>query len=112
MYALASCLASILRGTTVDQYGDAQDNSTVVASGVPMAIQDTTQRVWDPATQTPKVVHSIECSVQSNVDLRIGDQVRDDTNNVTYIVNNVVQPYGPAWTSDLDVDLKRITPAL
>jgi hypothetical protein len=46
------------------------------------------------------------------VDLRIGDRVRDDTNGITYIVNDVTQPGGVGWTSDLDVDLKRITPAL
>lgn len=112
MYALASCTASILRGTTVDQYGDVEDTGTVAATGIPMSIQDTTQRVWDPSTQTPRVVRVIQAYCQSDVDLRTGDQVRDDTNGITYMVTNVTQPYGPAWTSDLDVDLKRVTNAL
>lgn len=112
MYAIASCTATILRGTTIDQYGDPQDNGTPIASGVPFYIADTQDRVWDPATQTPRVVRMIDGQCQSDVDLRIGDQVRDDTNGITYIVNDVTQPYGAGWTSDLDVDLKRITPAL
>lgn len=112
MYAIASCTASILRGTTTDQFGDPQDVDTVVATGIPFFIADIADRVWDPATQTPRVVRSIDAQCQSDVDLRIGDRVRDDTNGITYIVTDVTQPYGAGWTSDLDVDLKRITPAL
>lgn len=112
MYALASCTASILRGTTVDEYGDPQDVDTVVHTGVPFSIQETEARVYDPATQTSRVVRTPVAACQSDVDLRIGDRVRDDTNGITYIVNDVTQPGGVGWTSDLDVDLKRITPAL
>lgn len=112
MYAIASCTASILRGTTTDQFGDPADNGTVVASGVPFLIQDVNQTVFDPATQTRRVIRAIEAACQSDVDLRVGDQVRDDTNGITYIVHDVTKPFGPAWTPDLDVELKRVTPAL
>jgi hypothetical protein len=110
MYALASCTASILRGTSVDQFGDTVDTGTVIATGVPFLIEDVNQRVFDPATQQPRIVRAIEAVCQSNVDVKPGDQVRDDTNNVLYLVNDVTQKYGAAWTPDLDVDLTRITP--
>lgn len=112
MYAIASCTASILRGTTTNEFGDTVDTDTVIQSGIPFYISDIADRVWDPSTQTPRVIRSIDGQCQSDVDLRIGDRVRDDTNGITYIVNDVTQPYGAGWTSDLDVDLKRITPAL
>ncbi len=111
MYALATCTASILRGTTTDEYGDTVDSDTVVYTGIPMSIQETESSVFDPATQTRRVVRRPQGACQSDVDLRIGDRIRDDTNGITYIVNNVTQPGGVGWTSDLAIELKRITPA-
>lgn len=108
MYTLATCTGSILRGTSTDVYGDEVDAGTVVQSGVQAAVQEKQHRVFDPATQAPRVVRSIEAYVQSDVDIRDGDQFRDDTNNITYAVVVVTQPGGPAWTSDLSVELQRI----
>lgn len=111
MYALATCTASILRGTTVDEYQDVVDSDTVVYTGVPMSIQEIESSVFDPATQTRRVVRKVQAACQSDVDLQIGDRIRDDTFGITYIVNNVTKPGGVGWTSDLAIDLKRITPA-
>jgi hypothetical protein len=111
VYALATCTASILRGTTVDEYQDVVDSDTAVYTGVLFSIQETNSSVFDPATQTRRVVRRLVAACQSDTDLQIGDRVRDDTHGITYIVNNVTQPGGVGWDSDLAVDLKRITPA-
>jgi hypothetical protein len=111
MYALATCTASVLRGTSTNQYGDLQDNGTVVATGLLASIQEADRTVWDPATQTPRIVRKIWAAMQSDAPIQSGDQLRDDTHGITYMVNSVTQPGGPGWTSDLEIDLRRITPA-
>jgi hypothetical protein len=110
MYVIASCTASILRGTTTDQFGDTVDTGTVIATGIPFLIEETRQREFDPATQQPRIVRGTDGVCQSDVDIKPGDQVRDDTHNILYFVLDVTQKGGAAWTPDLDVDLQRITP--
>lgn len=109
MYALATCTASILRGTTTDEYGDAVDASTVAHSGVNAQILDNVMRVYDPSTQTPRIVRSYICHMQSGTDVRIGDRLRDDTHDVVYIIENVTQANQAGLTVDLILDLRRIT---
>lgn len=109
MYDLATCRASILRGTTTDTFGDPADNATVVASGIATSIRESTRTVFDQATQTPRVVRRIVGTMPSNVDVRDTDRVRDDTNNVTYIVDEVTRSREPGFAPDLILQLKRIT---
>jgi hypothetical protein len=111
VYALATCTASILRGTTTDDYGDTVDVDTAVHTGVLFSIQEMQKTVFDPATQTRRVVRWYQAACQSDIDLLIGDRVRDDTHDVTYIVNDVTQPGGVGWDSDLAIELKRVMPA-
>lgn len=67
--------------------------------------------MWDPATQTPRIVRKWAGSMQSDAPVQSGDQLRDDTHGITYIVLSATQPGGPGWTSDLVLDLRRVTPA-
>lgn len=108
MYGLANCLVSVLRGTSTDTWGDTVDNGTVAASGIPAFIVVKSKAITDPATQTPRVVQQIVGAVGSNVDIRDTDQLRDDTNGVTYAVEAVTQPGGAGITPDLVLDLRRV----
>ena len=109
MYDLATCTASILRGTTTDAFGDPLDTATVVTSGVLAAIREDTRTVFDQATQTPRVVRRIRGVMPSDTEVRDTDRIRDDTNNVTYIVTEVTAPRQPGFSPDLQLELKRIT---
>lgn len=109
IYAVATCVCSILRGTSTNEFNDAVDNSTVAASGVITSIEETTSRVLDPTSQTPRVIRSVNGRVTSNVDIRVTDRLRDDTHATVYIVENVTQPGGPGFTSDLELELRRVT---
>lgn len=111
MYAIATCVVTIMRGTTVDALGDPQDNGTVIASGLIACLNEDSGTVWDPATQTPRVVRKWVGSMQSDAPVQSGDQLRDDTHGISYAVIEVTQPGGPAWVSDLTLDLRRVTPA-
>ncbi|HEX3778530.1 MAG TPA: hypothetical protein VHX38_02605 [Pseudonocardiaceae bacterium] len=112
MYSLATGTAAIYRGTTETAFGDevaSIDPSDRVAAGVLVSIQETTKRAWDPATQTVRVVRTYECSVQSDTDLRTNDVlVEDGPGGRTFQVTSSSQGGGWAWTSDLNVELKRI----
>lgn len=110
MYALATCLASVLRGTTTDDYLDTVDAVTVATAGLPAAIRERTSRVSGGATGQPRVVRTVAGQVRSGTDVRIGDRLRDDTHGgVIYTVENVTDPGGPGNTADLELELKRVT---
>jgi hypothetical protein len=109
MYALATCTASILRGTGTDVYGDVYDNGTVAASGIPASIIVRSKSSYDPATQTPRVIQQIVGAVGSDVDIKDSDQLRDDTSGITYAIESVTQPNAPGLTPDLQLELRRVT---
>lgn len=111
MYALATCRGSILRGTTTNAFLDAEDNDTVVASGVLARIKTTSRRVFDSATQTARVVDAPAARMQSDTDIRPGDRFRDDTNGGTYAVINVTQPDQQGRDSDLRIELRKVKKA-
>jgi hypothetical protein len=112
VYALASCTASIFRGSTVDEYGDDKPNNGPtgrVATGVMAAIVEHDSSVWDQATSTPRVVRMVEGRVQSNIDVRIGDRIRDDSNNDWFWVENVTRLRAGGRVPDTLLQLRRVT---
>jgi hypothetical protein len=110
IYALATCTASIYRGTTPDpDYGNPIPNNTVpLSTAVVASIVEKNSRVWDPATQTPRVVRTVRGTVPSTTDILTGDRIRDDTNGELYVVQNVTRPRAAGRTPDAELDLKRV----
>lgn len=108
MYALATCTASVLRGTSTNSFGDVTDTATVLTSGIPASVIVKTRTVFDTATQTPRVIERITGAVGSGVDIRDTDQLRDDTHGVVYAVQSVTQPNGPGLVPDLQLELRRV----
>jgi hypothetical protein len=108
VYALATCLASVLRGTSTNTYGDVTDNATVAASGIPARIVVESKTVTDSASQTSRVVQRVLGVVGSAVDITDTDRLRDDTHSVVYAVEAVTQRGGPGLTSDLELELRRV----
>lgn len=109
MYVVATCTASILRGTTTDDYGDVTDNATVVATGIIASIREQSRTVFDPNTQQPRIVRFTEGVMPAGTDVVDTDQVRDDTYGITYFVEAVTQDREPGFTPDLKLQLKRVS---
>jgi hypothetical protein len=110
IYVVATCTGTILRRQTgVNQFGDANGQYVAVATGVIAAVQESNNTVYDQATQTPRTLRSISGIFPSNTDLRQLDQFRDDTHQVTYVVNDVTLNHAPGHQPDLDADLKKVT---
>lgn len=109
MWALATCRASIFRGTYTDEYGDTvPNNAAALHTDVLASIIEKNSRVWDPATQTPRVVRVVSGTVPSTTDILTGDRIRDDRNGVLYVVQNVTRPRTPGRTPDVALELKRV----
>lgn len=109
MWALATCRASIFRGTTPDPYGDpVPNNSSPSATGVLLAVDELSSQVWELSTQTPRVVRTIRGTVPSTTDIVTGDRIRDDRHGVLYVVQNVTRPRTPGRTRDVELELKRV----
>jgi hypothetical protein len=110
MYAMATCLASILRRQdSVDEYGDPAGQYVPVVSGVIASIIEAGNTVFDRATQTPRAVRSINGTFPYGTDVQVGDRVRDDTHSVTYVVMSTTVPRTPGYQPDLVADLKKVT---
>lgn len=111
MYALASHLVSILRGTTTNAWGDEIDDpngAQVVATGVPISLAVTNTTASDPTSQQIRVIRSITGAMQSDTDVRETDRLRDDATGAVYIVESVTQPLGPGFVGDLDLVLAKV----
>ncbi|RSM60580.1 hypothetical protein DMH03_17685 [Amycolatopsis sp. WAC 01376] len=109
MWARATCRASIYRGTTPSDFGDPVPNNLIpAASGVLAAIEERDSRVWDPATQTARVVRVAKAALPSTTDILTGDRLKDDTHGVLYLVQNVTRPRTAGRVPDVQLDLKRV----
>jgi hypothetical protein len=107
VYSLATSRITVRRGTTTDQFGDKVPGTTVVYQGI-ADIQETSNRYFDRATQTPRTVRSLDMAVGSNADIRSGDYVHDETYNLDYQVLDVELEFGPLTRGDTTCALKRV----
>jgi hypothetical protein len=111
VYQPATCKASILRRDPVAKtpLGDPAGVYAEVATGLPASITETSRRTWDKAAQTPRTVRVLSGLLGSGTDVRVGDRLRDDSNNgLLYVVKAVTQPRSFGYTPDLELDLGRV----
>jgi hypothetical protein len=112
VFAVATCKGSILRGTTENEFGDDEDDGTVIARDISAAIKTKSRRLFDSATQTSRIVDVPMARMQSDTDIQPGDQFRDDTHGgVIYAVKNVTQPDQQGRESDLVIELVKVKKA-
>ena len=112
MYALATCRASIYRGSTTDEYGDeveGHDASLRVAQDILAHITQRSVRAFDPSSGMPRVFRTSLGIMPSGTDVRTNDRIRDDTHGVVYTVNAVTTNTVPGLTPDTVLELERIT---
>jgi len=105
----ANTTATVFRGTDTDEYGDTVDVDTVVHSGVRMSIIEQARRVFVPADNQDRVIRFTRGRAPSDITILEGDRIRDERNNLTYIVEAVVNPGSPYTDGDTRVDLKRVS---
>jgi hypothetical protein len=105
----------VLRGVTVDAYGDAADADAVVARGVPMWIKEVGRAVGQaderPSSTTPRAVRRFLGRARPDADVRAGDRLRVAGGGTTYQVEGVAEPADVAGRADLVCTLVRVAPA-
>jgi len=88
---------TILRGTAVNAFGDLNDVGEVLHTGIPAAIAETTDVVFDAATQRPQVIRTITCVVPNWADVQDSDTLQDEATGFFYIVERIEARPGPGY---------------
>lgn len=109
MIAQANTRISVLRGTSVDVFGDEIDTDTPVATGIPASIVEQTRRVTTRDDPTPRIVRYAVGRVTAGTDITDQDRLRDESTGAVYIVDAVSQMTSAAVAADLRLDLRRTT---
>lgn len=79
----------IYRGKTVNSYGDVSNVGILYLSDVPMAIAETAQESFDPATQRPQIIRSIKAAGPSWVDFELTDTLLDPATGWFYMPEDI-----------------------
>lgn len=109
MQAIATTTVSVLRGTTTDAYGDEQDTSTAVYTGIPASLTEQSRRVTTRDDPTPRIVRYAVARVPADTDVTDQDRVLDERTGAKYIVDAVSSMTNPALAVDRRLDLRRTT---
>lgn len=84
---------TIMRGTTVNAWGDESDVGSPLYTGVQAALAETAQTVFDAATQRPQTIRTITCNVPAWVDVVDTDTIRDEATGFFYMIESIrLQP--------------------
>ena len=84
--------ASILRGTTSNQYGDQIDSNEPIITSLPVTLIETGKTVQDPSTPTPRTIRDVKCIVPEWAGLLNTDRIMDERTGDIYIVISVTRP--------------------
>jgi hypothetical protein len=88
----ANTCATILRGTTQNQFGDVIDADTPVIRGLPVTLAETGRTVQDPSSPTPRTIREITCIVPRYAGILNTDRILDESSGDIYIVMSVTTP--------------------
>ena len=80
---------NVLRGTTVSDLGDVSDVGAPLYTGIPAAIAEITETVFDFATQRPQTIRSVKGAVPGWADIQSSDTIQDSFTGWYYIVESL-----------------------
>ena len=80
---------TVCRGTAVNRFGDRSNVGTVLYTGIPAALAEVTETVFDAATQRPQEVRSITCVVPNWADVIDSDTLLDEFTGFYYLVEGI-----------------------
>lgn len=115
---LPTTRVDVLRGTTVNDYGDEVDVDTPVARGVPAAVAEARSTVGAapqqtnlPASARGGVVERFMIRLRPGTVVYELDRLVDQRNGAVYQVTAVYNPQGPAGLCDVRCSALRIAAA-
>jgi hypothetical protein len=107
--ARATTTISILRGTTVDSFGDPVDSATVVATGITASIIEQSKMATTADDTTPRQVRSYTGRLPAGTNIQAGDRIKDEKTNVIYVFDAATAVANPVRGADIRLDLRRVT---
>lgn len=112
MLEISNTQISILRGQTVDAYGNKQDSGIAILTGVDACLVETSKTVMDRVSQTPRTVRTTTCVVPDWANVTTADQITDESSGSRYAIEDIVKP--PTLIGapvDIILTLRRVTAA-
>lgn len=106
MYARATTTISIYRGQGTDEWGDAVDNDTPVATGVRASIAEQKIYAQPEVTLQPRNLRYARLRVTKGTDIQTNDRIYDERLNQTWTITNISPYQNPVVGQDLRVDLQ------
>jgi hypothetical protein len=77
------------RGVAANAYGDLSDVGTLYLTGVPAAIAETTDVVFDAATQRQQIIRTVTCVLSAWVDVIDTDTLEDPFTGFYYMITSL-----------------------
>ena len=88
---------SVMRGTSADAFGDLSDVGQPYLTGIPAAIAETTDVVFDQATQRPQIIRTITCVLPNWADIIDTDTLYDPATGYYYLIESQQARPGPGY---------------
>jgi hypothetical protein len=105
-----NCTITLLRGSTVNQYGDEIDANDPLMTGIPATLIETGKSVQDPSTPTPRTIRQVYCSVPYWTGVLSTDRIMDERNSEVFMILSVTTPPTTIGAPvDLVLQLKRVS---
>lgn len=85
---------TIMRGTQTNVFGDESDVGVPLYTGVSAAIAETSQTVFDAATQRQQIIREVTCTVPGWVDVVTTDTLKDEFTERYYMITSIEEEPG------------------
>src|ERR1700733_3055328 len=90
---LANTTLGVLRGTTVNDWGDRTNVGTPLYTGIPAAVVESSKQSFDRASQRLQTIRTITCAVPTWADILDTDTLMNEVSGDFYMVENItLQP--------------------
>jgi hypothetical protein len=110
MNALPTTRVTVLGGLTESEFGDPQDGTDEIATGIPAGIHEstvTTATESDPAAIVRRMYVG-RFPVWARVHLNGARRIRDEKTGEVYVIDAVSRPQNASLPQDVRVDLRRV----
>jgi len=91
MMELANTTLSVLRGTTVNAYGDKTNVGDPLYTGIPAALVESSKQSFDRASQRFQTIRTSTCVVPEWADIIDTDTLIDETTGNAYMIESVTR---------------------
>jgi hypothetical protein len=107
MQAVPTTTVSVLRGTTVTEFGDTVDSGAVYLSGIPASLIERSRTGISQTDEALRVYRYLVCRLPYGTDVKDTDQIKDESTGEVYSIASVSVNANPVVQQDLRLDLKR-----